>query len=79
MAYFMYGKKQQKLVPLISDACAAKLVHMHVAIFALVGLFFWGVWRLIRAQIESSGDAQNESAPKSPQDTDTDAGKSDRS
>ncbi len=79
VAYFKYGKKQQKLVPPISGACAAKLSHMHFAIFALVGLFIWGVWRLIRAQIESGGDAQDESAPNSPQDKDVDAGKSDGS
>ncbi len=79
MAYFMYGKKQQKVVPPISGACAAKLAHMHFAIFVLVGLFFWGVWRLIRAQIESGGEAQDESAPKLRLDTDTEAGKSDRS
>ncbi len=79
MAYFKYGKKQQKVVPPISGACAVKLAHMHFAIFALVGLFIWGVWRLIRAQIEIAGDTQDESAPKSRQDTDADAGKSDRS
>jgi len=52
---------------------------MHFIIIAIVVLCLWGVWRLIRAQIESGGDAQDESAPKSPQDTDTDAGKSDGS
>jgi len=52
---------------------------MDFTLFAIVGLFFWGIWRLIRAQIESGGDAQDESEPKSRQDTDADAGKSDRS
>jgi flagellar biogenesis protein FliO len=52
---------------------------MHFVIIAIVMFGLWGVWRLIRAQIESGGDAQDESAPNSPQDKDVDAGKSDGS
>jgi high-affinity Fe2+/Pb2+ permease len=56
----------------------AKLAHMHLIIIAVAGLALWGVWRLIRAQIESGGDAsQDESAP--PQVMDADARKSDQS
>jgi len=55
----------------------AKLAHMHLLIIAVVGLALWGVWRLIRAQIETGAEAQDESAP--PQVTDPDARKSDQS
>ena len=55
----------------------AKLAHMHLIIIAVAGLALWGVWRLIRAQIESGGEAQDESAP--PQVMDADARKSDQS
>ena len=51
---------------------------MHFIIIAIVVLCLWGVWRLIRAQIEKGGDvAQDESAPL--QATDADARKSDQS
>jgi len=52
---------------------------MHFIIIAVVVLGLWGVWRLIRAQIEKSGDTQDESAPQLPQVTDADARKSDQS
>jgi len=56
----------------------AKLARMHFIIIAIVVLCLWGVWRLIRAQIEKGGDAaQDESAPL--QVTDADARKSDQS
>ncbi len=56
----------------------AKLARMHFIIIAIVVLCLWGVWRLIRAQIEKGGDAaQDESAPL--QATDADARKSDQS
>ena len=65
--------------PSIKSLRVAKLARMHFVIIAIVMFGLWGVWRLIRAQIESSGDAQDESAPKLRLDTDADAGKSDRS
>ncbi len=52
---------------------------MHFIIIALVMLTLWGVWRLIRAQIEKGTDAQDESTAQSPRITDADAGKSDQS
>jgi flagellar biogenesis protein FliO len=51
---------------------------MHFIIIAIVVLCMWGVWRLIRAQIEKGGEAaQDESAPLPV--TDADARKSDQS
>ena len=64
--------------PSIKSLRAAKLTPMHFIIIAIVVLCLWGVWRLIRAQIEKGGDAaQDESAPL--QVTDADARKSDQS
>lgn len=58
---------------------AAKLARMHFIIIAIVVLALWGVWRLIRAQIEKGADAPDESATQIPKVTDADAGKSDQS
>lgn len=58
---------------------ADKLARMHFIIIAVVVLGLWGVWRLIRAQIEKGADAQDESVAQLPQVMDADAGKSDQS
>ena len=64
--------------PSIKSLRTANLARMHFIIIAIVVLCLWGVWRLIRAQIEKGGDAaQDESAPL--QVTDVDARKSDQS
>ena len=40
----------------IKSLRTAKLARMHFIIIAIVVLCLWGVWRLIRAQIEKGGD-----------------------
>ena len=65
--------------PSIKSLRVDKLTRMHFIIIAVVVLGLWGVWRLIRAQIENGGDTQDESAPQLPQVTDADARKSDQS
>ena len=65
--------------PSIKSLRVDKLTRMHFIIIAIVVLCLWGVWRLIRAQIENGGDTQDESAPQLPQVTDADARKSDQS